>query len=128
MQTELCRPNQRAPIEERDLRPRVQSTNCSHILFLLLKFHHYIHQLFEVLWLLDGALEQNVFEIVMYSNLLAQLYLVQDLMPYVHYHEYGGLQKKNHEDREHDEEQNRFSPIFSNSIQFNSEILNLITQ
>jgi hypothetical protein len=54
--------------------------NCSHVLFLLLKFHHYIHKFFEVLWLLDGALERNVFEIVMYGNLLAQLHLVQDLM------------------------------------------------
>lgn len=58
----------------------MESTNCSHLLFLLLGLHHYIHQFFEVLWLLDGALERNVSEIVMYGDLLEQVHLVQDLM------------------------------------------------
>ena len=64
----------------RDIRPRMESTNCSHILFLLLGLHHYIHQFFEVLWLLDGALERNITEKVMYGNFLGQVHLLQDLM------------------------------------------------
>ena len=53
---------------------------CSHVLFLLLEIHYYIHQFFEVLWLLDSALERNVFEILMYGNLLVQAHLMQDIM------------------------------------------------
>ena len=58
----------------------MESTNCSHVLFLLLEIHHYIHQFFEVLWLLDGALERKNFEILMYGNLLVQAHLMQDIM------------------------------------------------
>lgn len=60
----------------------MECTNCSHVLFLLLGLHHYIHQFFEVLWLLDGALERNVSEMVMYgtSKFLGQVLPLQDLM------------------------------------------------
>ena len=58
----------------------MESTACSHVLFLLLEIHHYIHQFFEVLWLLDGALERKNVQILMHGNLLVQAYLMQDIM------------------------------------------------
>jgi len=58
----------------------MESTDCSDVLFLLLGLNNYIHQFLEVLWCLDGALERNIPEIVMYCDFLEQALLMQDLM------------------------------------------------
>ena len=80
-------------------------------LFLLLGLHHYFSQFFEVLWLLDGALESNMFsKIVMTVTFSSECISCKIFMSATMNMVQVDCKKSIHE-HDSEQEKNRFSPL-----------------